>query len=546
MDSCTPSAQELPQRLWPGPKGGAAKEHLLGSLAAAHALARVIRTCYGPHGLQKFLVTTKGETVVTGYATAILGVLELEHPAARLLRDMALGQGEHSGDGVAFVVLLAEALLAQAERLLRAGLPRAQLREAYTAAAAETLALLPSLAIRSLGPLEDPFCALHSVMNTHTPSHADFLAKLVAHACWAAKELDGTFHPERVGVCALLGAQLENSCLLPGLAVPAAPCGQVTAVLTGARVALFACCFGLASPKAPSTARLASSTDVLRFGKGQDRLIENQVAQLANMNVNVAVVWGEIEEKTLAQANKSGIMVVQVKSLRELVYLGEVLGTPLMPYLVPPLEPGRCHRVYQQELGEGLAMVFEWECPDTPALTLVLRGATKAVLRGAEQAVYHGIDAFFQLCQDPRLLPGAGATEMALAKMLSDKGTALEAPEGPALLAFAEALRSLPETLAANAGLAVPEAMAQMTTAHQGGHFLAGVGAEGIINAAQEEVWDILGAKAQGLRAAADVVLQLATVDEILVAKGAVPHTQDLSPDPREAKGCPSPERKAK
>ncbi|XP_019510906.1 PREDICTED: T-complex protein 1 subunit theta-like 2 [Hipposideros armiger] len=542
MDNGTPSARGLPERLWLCPRDpGAQQQHLLSSLAAAHTLARVIRPCYGPHGRQKLLVTARGETVLTGYAVAILGALELEHPAARLLRDAALSQAEHSGDGAASVVLLAQALLAQAERLLLAGLPRTQLGEAYATATAETLALLPSLAIRSLGPLEDPFWVLYSVMKTHTLYQTEYLTNLVAHACGAAIEPDGSFHPERVGVCTLRGGHLEDSCLLPGLAVAGKPCGEASTVLSGARVALFACTFGLADPYARATPRLSRPADLATFRKGSEQLIDKQVAQLAAADVNVAVVWGAVEDQALAQAGKYGIMVIQVESRRELVSLSEVLGTPLMPYLIPPSEPGKCERVYAQELGEGLAVVFEWKCRDTPALTLVLRGATTEGLREAAQAAYHGIDAYGQLCQDPRLLPGAGATEMALATMLSEKGTGSEAPDGPVFLAFAQALRSLPATLADNAGLAVSDVMAEMNAAHQAGNFLIGVGDEWIINVAQEEVWDTLTAKAHGLQAAADVAIQLATVDEIIIAKERPTRQPDLNPDPTKAKGCPSP-----
>uniref|UniRef100_A0A8C3W380 Chaperonin containing TCP1 subunit 8 like 2 n=1 Tax=Catagonus wagneri TaxID=51154 RepID=A0A8C3W380_9CETA len=540
MDSGAPPAPELPERL--GIQGR--KKHLLSSLAAAQALATVQRPCYGPQGLQKLLVTAKGETVFTGYATAILRALQLEHPAARLLREAAQGQAEQSGDGAAFVVLLAQALLAQAEDLLRAGLPRAQLREAYAAAAAESLALLPSLAVRSLGPLEDPFWALRSVMNTHTLSQGDRLTKMVARACSATRELDGAFRPERVGVCALPGARLEDSCLLPGLALPGKPCGQVTMVQRGARVALLACAFGPASPVAPATALLSSPADLTKFPKGSERLIEKQVGQLAAASINVVVVWGGVDEKALTQADRHGLMVIQVKSRREMVYLSEVLGTPLLPYLQPPPQPGTCQRVYGQELGEGQAVLFEWEGPGTPALTLVLRGATTEGLRRAERAVYHGTDAYFQLCQDPRLLPGAGATEMALAKMLSEKGTRLEGPTGPTFLAFARALQSLPKALAENAGLAVSDVMAEMNGAHQAGNFLIGVGVEGIINVAQEEVWGTLTAKAQGLRAVADVVLQLLTVDDIVVAKKCPMPQQDLNLDAEKPKKRPSPVKK--
>lgn len=543
MDSRAPSAQGLPQRLWPGADGqhGAGEQRLLGGLAAAQTLARVVRPCYGPYGRQKLLVTARGDTVLTGYAAAILGALELEHPAARLLRDAALGQAERSGDGVAFVVLLAEALLAQAEHLLLAGLPRAQLRAAYAAAAAEALDLLPALAFRALGPLEDPSWALHSAMNTHALSHADHLARLVAHACWEAREPDGGFRPERVGVCALRGGHARDSLLLPGLVLAATPCGQVAAVPSGARVGLFACTFGPASPKAPATARLSSPLDLASFRVGSEQLVEKQVAQLAAADVNVAVVWGEVEERALAHADHYGVMVIQVKSRQELVYLSEVLDTPLMPHLVAPPELGRCAKVYALDLGEALAVVFEWESQGTPALTLVLRGATPAGLRGAVQAAYHGIDAYCQLCQDPRLLPGAGATELALAQMLADKGARLQAPDGPALLAFAHALRSVPATLAENAGLVVAKVMAEASAAHQAGNFFIGVGVEGIINVYQAGVWDTLIAKAQGIRAVADVALQLVTIDEIVVAKQSPTPQEDLNPNPKKAKKRLSP-----
>ncbi|XP_058579696.1 T-complex protein 1 subunit theta-like 2 [Neofelis nebulosa] len=541
MASRTRAGARLPERPGPRRRAGSPRaqgRHLLRSLPAAQTLARVIRPCYGPQGRQKLLVTARGTTVLTGYAAAILRALELEHPAARLLREAAHTQAESSGDGAAFVVLLAEALLLQAEHLLRAGLPRSQLREAYAAATAETLALLPSLAIRSLGPLEDPFGALYSVVNTHAVSGADCLTKLVAQACWATKELDGGFRRERVGVCTLRGGRLEDSCLLPGLALCAEPCGQVTAVPGGARVALFVCGFGPAGPNAPATARLSGPADLATFRKGSEQLIEKQVAQLASACINVAVAWGDIDENALTQADKHNIMVIRARSRRDMVYLSEVLGTPLMCHLLPPPKPGKCWRVYQQELGEGLAVVFEWECPGTPAVTLVLRGATAQGLQGAEQAAYRGIDAYFQLCQDPRLLPGAGATEMALAKMLSEKGSKLEGPNGPAFLAFAQALRSLPETLAENAGLAVSQVMAEMNRAHQAGNFLVGVGVEGVINVAQEEVWDTLTAKARGLRAVADVTLQLVNVDEIVVAKQSATYQQDSNPVPKKAKEC--------
>ncbi|XP_048193719.1 T-complex protein 1 subunit theta-like 2 [Perognathus longimembris pacificus] len=521
MESRVPSALVLPQVLGPSrePGSGRAGPSLLRSAAAARALASVLRPCYGPHGRQKLLVVDGGEAVCTGQAAAILKALRLEHPAARLIREAAQTQAERCGDGTAFVVLLTAALLEQAEGLLRAGLTRSQAREALAAAAAAAAAALPALAVRSLGPLEDPTWALLSVVSTHLLPNAGCLARLVAQACWASKEPDGSFRAERVGVCALRGGTPEQSCVLPGLALPAACCGMRTSVPAGARLALFACPFGPAAPGLPAVARLSGPADLAALRAGSERALERQLAPLAALGINVAVASGDADEAAVAVADRLGIMVLRAASRRDLAYLSEVLDTPLLPRLEPPPRPGRCRRVYLQALGGALAAVLEEPAGGAPALTLVLRGATAEGLRGARLAAYRAIDAFAQLCRDPRLLPGAGAAEMALAAALGDQGRRLDGPRGPAFLALARALRSLPGTLAANAGLAVAQALAELSGVHQAGNFLVGVGAEGLIDVAREGVWDPLVAKLQALQTAADTVMELVTVDEIVLAR---------------------------
>lgn len=524
---------ELPQLLKSGleknSESQAEPSYILRATAAAQTLASIIRSCYGPFGRQKFLVTAKGETVCTGHAAAILGALELEHPAAQFVQELAQTQAENTGDGTAFVVLLTEALLEQAHYLLCAGLTPSQLREAFATAAAEVLTALPSLAVRSLGPLEDPTWALYSVMSTHTLSNATYLTKLVAQACWVCREPNGSFKPENIVVCILQGGMLTDSRIFPGVAIAGKPCGRKTEVLNDARVALFNCPFGPISPLSLATTRLSDAEELLRFWKQTEQL-EKEIDQLAIMNINVAVVLGEVNERSVDQADYHGIMVIQATSRKEIVYLSEKLGTPLLSRLLPPVEPGKCHKVYRKEFGDGAVILFEWEQEIAPFLSVVLRGPTTQGLRGAEQAVYYGIDAFSQLCQDPRLLPGAGATEMALAKMLVEKGSRLAGPNSLAFQAFAQALSSLPKILAENAGLAAQSVMAEMSGFHQAGNFFIGVGTDGLINVVHEGIWDILRAKAQGLQAVADLVQQLVTVDQIIVARKTPGYRQITNP----------------
>ncbi|XP_072508251.1 T-complex protein 1 subunit theta-like 2 [Notamacropus eugenii] len=514
------SAVDLPQVLDKEIKCMSKQEKsLLGSVAAIKTLAGILRGCYGPYGRLKFLVTSQGKTVCTGYAATILGALELDHPAAQLLREAAQTQSENSGDGTTFVVLLAGALLEQAEAMVRAGLPHSRVREAYAVATNEALKILPTLVVCSIDSLEDPTWALRSAVYTHSLSHPEYLAKLVTQACHDSRDPDGSFNPERLAVCSVPGAGLDDSNLIPGLAVYGAPCGKITVIVGEAKVALYACPFGPVSPHTPAAAHLTCPEDLINYDKGEERMASMLVTQLAAKGINVVVVWGQINEICLLHADQHGIMVVQAKSKRQVVQLSHVMGITMLPLLMPPLVAGQCLKVYTKEMALGLAVVFEWDSLLAPAFTVILRGSTAEGLKGAEQAVHHAINAYAQLSQDPRLLPGAGATELALAKKLSELGSQLEGPNGPGILAFARALRSLPVILAENAGVQGADVLAQLQGYHQAGNTVMGVGDEGTINVTQEGVFDPFIVKTQGLRVAADVVLELVTVDDILIAK---------------------------
>ncbi|XP_074051190.1 T-complex protein 1 subunit theta-like 2 [Macrotis lagotis] len=520
MADSDPSAVDLPQVLDPDIKYPSKQEKsLLGSVAAIKPLASILRSCYGPYGRLKFLVTSQGKTVCTGYAATILGALQLEHPAAQLLREAAQTQAENSGDGLTFVVLLAEALLEQAEVMVRAGLPHSHVREAYALATNEALKILPTLVLCSIHSLEDPSWALRSALYTHSLSHPEYLAKLVTRACHNSRDPDGSFNPERLAVCSVPGAGLGDSSLLSGLAVYGEPCGKITVVLGGAKVALYSCPFGPVSPYTPAAAKLTSPEDLINYQEGEERMASMIVTQLAAKGINVVVVWGQINEISLLHADQHGIMVVQAKSKRQVIQLSQVMGITMLPFLMPPIVPGQCLQVYTTEMAKGKAVVFKWDYLFAPAFTVILRGSTAEGLKGAEQAVHHAINSYAQLNQDPRLLPGAGATELALAKKLSELGSQLEGPNGPGILAFAKALRILPVILAENAGVQGADVLAQLQGHHQAGNMVMGVGGEGTINVAQEGVFDSFIVKSRGLRVAADVVLELVTVDDFLIAK---------------------------
>lgn len=529
MAAHVPMAPGLPQMLKAGMKYfSGLQETLFSNLTACKALMHSLRTCYGPLGHNKLVINSQGKSFHTSHAATILHELELENPVACMLRTTAETQKEETGDGTNFVILLTGALLENAEKLLRAGLPVVHIRAGYEMACKEALRLLPGLTchiLKNPRDVDEVMGMLKTIVGSKVFGHQKFLSKLVAKACVLVLPQDSTtFNPGLIQICKVPGGGVTDSRILEGMVICTEAQGIVKRV-ERAQIVAYCCPFGPAELEAKSTAVIDSATQLESFSHGEENLMEKHVESIAKTGINVVVVGGKVDDLALFYANKYRLMVVQLSSRKELQQLCQAVRATLLLNLAPPLpqEIGHCRRVYMSEIGSTSVVVFSQDGSTCPVATMVLRGATREMLDCLEEAIHDGVSVYAILSSDPRLLPGAGATEMALSVRLGTLGMYYPGSEQYGILEFSQALKTLPATLAENSGLSVNEVMAKLELQHQLGTQNTGIKlvteVADTIDAAQEGLLDPLFVKSRGIALATQMAVTLLGVSEIMKAK---------------------------
>lgn len=249
--------------------------------------------------------------------------------------------------------------------------------------------------------------------------------------------------------------------------------------------------------------------------------------ELADSGLKVVVAGANVGELALHYLNRHGILVIKVLSKFDLRRLCRVLGaTPLARLGAPtPDEMGHCDVVETVEIGGDRVTVFRQEQEQARTATVVLRGATVNQLDDVERAIDDGASVVKGVLRDAQMIPGAGATELELAKRVAAYGERTPGLSQHAIRRFADALEVVPRTLAENAGLDATETLARLYAAHQAGNAAAGVDIEGehggVVDANKAEIVDLLAATRWALRYATDAAVSVLRVDSIIMSKPA-------------------------
>ncbi|XP_064404674.1 T-complex protein 1 subunit theta-like [Halichondria panicea] len=506
------------------------EEAIYRNIQACKELSVVTKSSYGPNGMNKMVINHLEKLFVTNDAATVLKELEVQHPAAKMIVMATQTMEQEVGDGTNFVLVLCGALLTHAEELLRMGLSPAEVIDGYEMALLKSLEVLPSLECSKASNLRDKkevVKALKTSIASMQYGNEDFLAGLVAEACVNALPLNATnFNVDNVRIAKIIGAGVLRSKVMKGMVFRREVEGTLNR-MTNAKVAVYTCPFDSMATETKGTVLLKTANELLDFSKTEEDLIEGQVKALSEAGCNVVVAGGKFGEMALHFLNKYNIMAVRLLSKFDLSRLCKSIGATALPKMVPPTsgETGHCDVVEVQEIGDTNVIVFRQEKEESRISTIVVRGSTQNIMDNLERALDDGINTFKALTRDARFVPGAGATEIELAKQLTSYGETCPGLEQYAIKKFAESLESLPRALAENAGVKATEVVSKLYAAHQAGDKNAGVDIEGdgaaVKDMAAAGVWDLYVAKWWGLKLSTTAANTVLRVDQIIMAKQA-------------------------
>ncbi|CAI9626039.1 t-complex protein 1 [Alternaria burnsii] len=507
------------------------------NIDACRTIAQTVQTSLGPYGRNKIVINHLQKMILTSDAATILRELEVVHPAAKLLVMASQQQEAEMGDATNLVIVLAGELLKKAEELIRMGLKTSDIVLGYEKAQLAALQTLEELVcdkVEDIRSQQELSKAIRTVVAAKQSGSEDFLADLVAEAVLAVLPKNPVnFNVDNVRVVKIMGGALEQSKVVKGMVFARQPDGTVTKA-TKAKVGVFSCPVDISQTETKGTVLLHNAKEMMDFTKGEEQQVEQIVKELHDSGMRVVVAGSTVGELALHYLNRYNILVIKVLSKFELRRLCRVVGaTPLARLGAPmPDEMGTIDVVETMEIGGDRVTVFRQENEQTRTATLVLRGATQNHLDDVERAIDDGVNVVKAITRDPRLVPGAGATEMQLVekiKAIADKTSGLAQYS---IRKYAEAFEVIPRTLAESAGLDATEVLAKLYVAHaaqkgrKDDEWTVGVDIEnddntGTLDAKEEGILDLWVSKMWAIKLATEAARTVLSVDQIIVARQA-------------------------
>lgn len=479
--------------------------------------------------MNKMIINHIEKQFVTSDAGTIMRELDVEHPAAKLMIMASQMQEAEVGDGTNFVVILCGALLEAAEDLLRLGVNVTDICEGYEKGLDKVLDLLPSLVcfeVEDCKNIEKVKEGIKASIMSKQFGNEDLLSDLIAKACISIMPEQTTFNVDNIRVCKILGCGLNSSVTVNGMVFKRHVEGDV-ALAEKAKIALFNCPVDITQTETKGTVLIKTAEELKNFSRGEENMLEEQIKAIADTGARVIVAGGKFGDMALHFMNKYQLMAVRLNSKFDLRRLAKTVKGTVLPRITAPTseELGYCDKVFVDELGETPVVIFRNEGKDTKIATIVIRGSTDNYMDDIERAIDDGTNTFKALTRNGKFLPGAGATEIALAQCLAEYADTLPGLEQYAVRKFSNALETFPKALAENSGINANDIVQKLHLAHKSGGSTEGFDIDSeqpaTIDIKKTGIYDAYATKYWGIKYAVGAATTILRVDQIIMAKRA-------------------------
>ncbi|XP_075638911.1 T-complex protein 1 subunit theta [Castanea sativa] len=505
-------------------------EAVLKNIEACKELSNITRTSLGPNGMNKMVINHLDKLFVTNDAATIVNELEVQHPAAKILVLAGKAQQEEIGDGANLTISFAGELLQNAEELIRMGLHPSEIISGYTKAINMTVETLEELVENGSETMDvrnkdQVLSRIRAAVASKQFGQEDTLCSLVADACiQVCPKNPANFNVDNVRVAKLLGGGLHNSTVVRGMVLKSDAVGSIKHI-EKAKVAVFAGGVDSSATETKGTVLIHSAEQLENYSKTEEAKIEELIKSVADSGAKVIVSGAAVGEMALHFCERYKLMVLKISSKFELRRFCRTTGAVAMLKLSQPNpdDLGYVDSISVEEVGGVRVIIVMNEEGGNSVSTVVLRGSTDSILDDLERAVDDGVNTYKAMCRDSRIVPGAAATEIELAKRVKEFSYKETGLDQYAIAKFAESFEMVPKTLAENAGLNAMEIISSLYAEHASGNSKVGIDLEeGVCKDVSTLcVWDLYITKFFALKYAADAACTVLRVDQIIMAKPA-------------------------
>lgn len=510
-----------------------------GNIAAAKAVASAVRTTLGPKGMDKMLVDTIGDVVITNDGVTILKEMDIEHPAAKMMVEIAKTQDDEVGDGTTTAVVIAGELLKRAEDLLDQDVHPTVIAHGYRMAADKAQAILDEIAV-DVRP--DDMAMLKKLADTAMTGKGaeaakEKLTELVVRAITMVADADGTVDTEFVKVEKKVGGSIEDSEIVEGMIVdkervhPAMP-----RIVKDAKILLLNAAVEFKKTEVDAEISITSPDQLQMFLDEEERMIKGIVDKVIASGANVLFCQKGIDDIAQHYLAKAGIFAVRRVKKSDMEKLARATSGAIVSSIdaIAPEELGKAGTVEEKKVS-GEAMIFVTGCENPKAVSIIIRGGTEHVVAELDRAIEDALRVVSVAVEDRKFVAGGGAPEIELSLRLRDYAATVGGRAQLAIEAFATALEIIPRTLAENAGLDPIDMLVALRASHEKGGASGKYMGLDVFNAVSGDmlkagVVEPLRVKTQAVSSAAEAAVMILRIDDVIAAsKSAGPSPEEMA-----------------
>ncbi|CAL5221285.1 g3450 [Coccomyxa viridis] len=506
------------------------KKAQYGNIAAAKAVADIVRTTLGPRAMLKMLLDASGGIILTNDGNAILREIDVSHPAAKSIIELSRTQDEEVGDGTTSVIILAGEMLHAAEPFLERHLHPTVIIRGFVKALEDALAVVDELAFPiDIHDREQMLKIIASCIGTKFTSRfgtlmpelaLDAVQSVTVEIPGGGREIDVKKYAK---VEKLPGGSIEDCRVLKGVMFQkdvVAP-GRMRRKISAPRVLLLDCPLEYKKGENQTNVELTKEEDWAALLKLEEDYIERQCAEIVKHKPDLVITEKGLSDLAMHFLTKAGISAIRRLRKTDNNRIARATGATIVH---------RVEEIRDQDIGTkaGLFEVlkigdefysFIVDCKDPKACTILLRGASKDVLNEVERNLHDAMGVARNVMMDPRLVPGGGAVEMAISRGLYERSASIQGTQQGPYKAAGQALEVIPRTLAQNCGTNVIRALTKLRAKHsEKGSSTFGIdGNKGtIVDMKELGVWEPYEVKAQTIKTAIESATLLLRIDDIV------------------------------
>ncbi len=500
------------------------------NIAAAKAIADAVRSTLGPRGMDKMLVDGMGDAVITNDGVTILKEIDIEHPAAKMMVEVAKTQDEECGDGTTTAVILAGELLKKSEDLIDQNIHSTIISSGYRMASEKAREILEKISMPiSINDKKNlKHIASTAMISKSVSASRKLMADVAVEAVTrVAEKRDGSYTVDKdnIQVVKKQGGAIKDTEMIAGMIIDKEPVHPgMPKTVKKAKIALVDSALEVKKTEVDAKIQITDPTQLQAFLTEEENMLKGMVKTVKDVGANVLFCQKGIDDLAQHYLAKEGVYAVRRVKKSDMEKLAKATGGNVVTKLadLAKSDLGTAALVEEKKVADD-EMTFVTGCKNPKAVSILIRGGTEHVIDEIERSLEDAIGVVRVAIEDGKMIAGGGASAAEIALRLRKYATSIGGREQIAIEAFASAMEVIPRTLAENAGLDPIDILIELRKAHAGGKKTAGINVftDKVVDMRKENVIEPLRVGLQAISSATDAAVMILRIEDDIASRSS-------------------------